>query len=189
MVFTGILFLLTLVAMLVQDFMPAISWAYEARFLIVPMLFFAISVAVPFPLMLCFALVTGFLWDARHLVIAGPTLTTGQPMDLDFGYSIVLYGLMGSLMQGIRPMFRQGRWELPILMSGVATFLLLVLEYLLINFQRGEFLFPKSVWYLSATSAIFAMLLSPLFFLFVYWLARRTGYRIRFEGLVEKRKD
>lgn len=175
--------------MLLQDFLPPISWAYDARFLIVPMLFFAISVTVPFPVMLGYAFVTGFLWDARHVLIVGPTLTTGQSMDLEFGYSIVLYGLMGSLMQGIRPMFRQGRWELPILMSGVATFLLLLLEYLLINFRRGEFFFPQPVWYKIGTSAIFAMLLSPLFFVFVYWIARKTGYRIRFEGLVEKRKE
>ena len=188
MKFIGILLLLVLASLLVQDFLPPISWAYNARFFIIGMLFFAIAVVVPFPLMLCFAFLIGFIWDARHVPVVGP-LWNGQSIDMAFGYSIILYGLMGSLMQGVRPMFRQGRWELPILMSGVSLFLLLMFEYLLINFRRSEFFFPKSVWYMIGTSAIFAMLLSPLFFLFLYWLAKKTKYQIRFDGLMEKQKD
>ena len=35
-----------------------------ARLLLVPVVFFACAVALPFPLMLLFAFVTGFVWDA-----------------------------------------------------------------------------------------------------------------------------
>ncbi|HPZ98709.1 MAG TPA: hypothetical protein PLT93_11255, partial [Phycisphaerae bacterium] len=56
-----------------------------------------------------------------------------------FGFSIFLYALLGSLMHGIRPLFRRGRWELPVLMTGAGTFLLLTLDYLFINFRRAGF--------------------------------------------------
>jgi hypothetical protein len=34
-------------------------------------------------------------------------------MSLPFGISIVLFGMLGTLMQGIRPLFKRGRLELP----------------------------------------------------------------------------
>ena len=54
---------------LAQEFLPAVPWAYEARLLLVPVVFFACAVALRFPVMLLFAFATGFVWDARHLVI------------------------------------------------------------------------------------------------------------------------
>ena len=112
----------------------------------------------------------------------------GLEVDLPFGYTIFLYGLLGSLMQGVRPLFRRGRWELPSIMIGFATLLLLLFEYLFINFRRGEFFFPVEVWHKILSSALLSMLVAPLVFLLLYRLAASAGYRIRYEGLARRRE-
>ena len=180
---------------LAQEFIPVVTWAYEARLLLVPVVFFACAVALPFPLMLVFAFATGFVWDARHLVIdsatmADPLLGGGSDFDTaspSFGYSILLYGLLGSLMQGIRPLFRRGRWELPVLMCGIGTAILLTIEHLWFCFLRGHFFFPEEIWLHIGTTALLSMMISPLVFLLVHTLSRLAGYQIRYDGLELKR--
>ncbi len=181
MLYTAILLLITLISLVLQDFMPFLPWAYDARLMIVPVVFFCIAVTVPYPVMLVFAFIVGFVEDARYGVY------TGETSDLQFGYGIILYGLMGSFMQGIRPMFRRGRWELPVIMTGFATFFLLLFQWLLINFRRGEFIFPKELWYNIGTSALLSMLISPAVFAGLHWLAKRTQYRISYEGLYSRK--
>ena len=127
MMFCLLLAVTLALSFLAQEFLPVVTWAYEARVLLVTVVFFAGAAALPFPLMLVFAFATGFVWDARHLVIEaapaggwfpGEVIEAGLPSP-SFGYSILLYGLLGSLMQGIRPLFRRGRWELPVLLCGI----------------------------------------------------------------------
>jgi hypothetical protein len=172
-----------------------VPWAYEARLLLVPVVFFACAVALRFPVMLLFAFATGLVWDARHLVIdsasageqvfnAAPSLEAASP---SFGYSILLYGLLGSLMQGIRPLFRRGRWELPVLMCGLGTALLLTFEHLWFCFLRGRFFFSEAVWLHIGTTALLSMMISPVIFLLVHKLSRLSGYQIRYDGLELKR--
>jgi hypothetical protein len=188
MIFCYLLFMLLGLSFVLQEFLPAISWAYQSRLLIVPVVFFAGAVSVPFPMMLAFAFFTGFVWDARHLLI-----TPHAPSFLDpaaqaaasptFGYSIVLYALLGSLMQGIRPLFRRGRWELPVLMVGVASALMLIVEYLWISFLRGGFSFPEAAWLNIGTTALLSTMVSPLLFLLIHKFSQFSGYQIRYDGL------
>ena len=100
-------------AFVVQAFVPTVSWAYQATFYAVHLVFFAAAVTVSFPVMLALAFCAGFAWDALQLVPqstgAGGGIGGGAG-DVSFGYSILLFGLTGSLMQGIRPLFRRGRW-------------------------------------------------------------------------------
>jgi hypothetical protein len=209
MIFTVILFILTGLALILQDFIPAFDWAYGSRIFLVPVVFFACSVSVPFPVMLMLAFATGFVWDARNLVspdyaekfLAGSRdihfgdigqaavqMETAIPNSgATFGFSIFLYLLLGSLMQGIRPLFRRGRWELPVLMTGVGTFLLLLLEFLWINFRRGGFVFPVEIWYHLLTTALLSMFVAPLIFFLIDTIARISGYRIRYTGLTKRR--
>lgn len=192
MIFCAALFVLLGLSFLTQEFLPAIPWAYHARVLLVPVVFFASAIATPFPVMLLLAFSTGFLWDARHLVIetaSSVAATDGlaTPASPAFGYSIVLYAVLGSLMQGIRPLFRRGRWELPVLMSGLATALLLLIEHLWFCFLRGRFFFSEDIWLNAGTTALLSMALSPLLFLLVHWISRLCGYQIRYETLQLKR--
>lgn len=196
MIFTLLLFVLSALALIAQDFIPVIDWAYHSRVFVVPVVFFAAAISVPYPVMLMLAFFTGFLWDARNLVTTrfedvaelAHQIGVGAPQGgVAFGFSIFLYALLGSLIQGIRPLFRRGRWELPVLMTGICTFLLLLIEYLWINFRRGGFVFPVEVWYHLVTTALLSMFVAPLAFFFIDRLACLSGYYVRYEGLTRRR--
>jgi len=196
MIFVLLLFVLMAFGFAVQDFIPAIDWAYHARIFAVPVIYFACAISLPFSVMLCFAFFTGFVWDAlNHVAIVYPdVIQAATQVDAvppggggAFGFSIFLYALLGSLMHGIRPLFRRGRWELPVLMTGAGTFLLLTLEYVFLNFRRAGFSFPVEVWHHIAATSVLSMIVAPFIFLLINWLANLSGYRIRYEGLAYRR--
>jgi hypothetical protein len=205
-IFSALAFGMVSIAFLLQELVPPIPWAYDAVLFLVPVVFFSAAIMVPYPVMLALAFFTGFVADARHVVAELPTVAAGLPMSgtdamsglpgqtapasavahLAFGHTIFLYGILGSLMQGIRPLFRRGRWELPVLMTGVATFLLLLLTYVVMEFRSGDFAFPETIWYFMLASALLSMVVSPLMFLLLDRLSRASKYKIRFEGLAYK---
>lgn len=198
MIFYPVTFVLLLLTFVVQEFIPGIPMAQYATLFLPPVFFFAASVAVPFPAMLILAFVTGFLWDARYVPgvfepahRAANSLLGGGPLpELDmvaggfgFGLSILLFGLLGTFLQGVRPLFRRGRLELPVLLVGFTTFAWLLGEYLVMTFLRGSLFFPTGVWTKMVTDSLLAMLASPLFFLLLYMLAGLSRYEIKYEGL------
>ncbi len=192
MIFVLLLFVLMAFGFVVQDFIPALDWAWHARVFAVPVIYFACAISVPFPVMLCFAFFTGFVWDAlNHVSVNFPDVAhAADQVDAVvgssggiFGFSIFLYALLGSLMHGIRPLFRRGRWELPILMTGAGTGLLLTLEYAFINFRRAGFSFPREVWLHIGATSMLSMVVAPFAFLLINYLAKLSGYSIRYEGL------
>ncbi len=202
MLFKLTVFFLMICSFFAEEFMPAVEVAQNARLFLAPVFFFCASVAVPFPMMLLMAFVTGLFWDARYLEIvsadigaeqfaqaanvsglAGYNAAMSNSMDLGFGASIILFGVLGCLMQGIRPLFRKGRWELPVLMVGVATVSWMLAQYLVMTFLRGTFYFPNEVWIKIVSVTLMAMLASPLIYFVLHTLARATNYEIRYEGL------
>lgn len=199
MIFYPVTFLLLLATFVVQEFVPGIPMAQYATLFLPPVFFFAASVAVPFPVMLMLAFVTGFLWDARYLPgVFEPTATAtkslltvgGQMPELNmaaggfgFGLSILLFGLLGCFLQGVRPLFRRGRLELPVLLVGFTTFFWLLSEYVVMTFLRGSLHFPPQVWTKLVTDSLLAMLAAPLIFLLLYTLAGLSRYEIKYEGL------
>ena len=82
------------------------------RILLVHTIFLTCSLTVSFPMMLGLAFAVGFIWDSTQMAVTGVN-------DVGFGYSIFLLGLTGSLMQGVRPLFKRGRWEVPVVLVGV----------------------------------------------------------------------
>ena len=197
MLFHPISIILLLLSFMVQEFIPGLEIAQFATLFLPAVFFFSASVAAPFGVMLMLAFITGFIWDARHLpgvveTLAGAEDVFGTGADselgagshpLPFGLSIVLFAMLGTLMQGIRPLFKRGRLELPVLMVGVATFLWLLSQYLIITFLRGSLQFPMGVWSKMITDTLLAMLAAPLIFLLLYSLARLSSYEIKYEGL------
>ncbi len=199
MVFYPVTFLLLLLTFVVQEFVPGIPMAQYATLFLPPVFFFAASVAVPFPVMLMLAFTTGFLWDARYMPgVFEPTEkvvnalfggSTHQPElemigdGFGFGMSIILFGLLGTFLQGVRPLFKRGRLELPVLLVGFTTFFWLLSEYLVMTFLRGSLHFPPLVWSKMITDTLLAMLASPLIFLLLYSLAGLSRYEIKYEGL------
>lgn len=197
MLFHPISIILLLLTFMVQEFIPGLEIAQFATLFLPAVFFFSASVASPFAVMLLLAFITGFIWDARHLPGVAESLSgaedifgTGADVELGagshplpFGLSIALFGMLGILLQGIRPLFKRGRLELPVLMVGVATFIWLLSQYLIITFLRGSLQFPPGVWSKMITDSLLAMLAAPLIFLLLYSLARLSSYEIKYEGL------
>ncbi len=198
MVFYPVTILLLLLTFVVQEFVPGIAMAHHATLLLPPVFFFCAAVAVPFPMMLLLAFVAGFLWDARHLPavfdaaspgsdslifgsMAMPEVASSSGVYL--GLSIVIFGLLGAFLQGVRPLFKRGRVELPVLLVGFTTFVWLFLEYVIQTFTRGSLFFPAAIWTKIVTDTMLAMLASPLLFLLLYSLAGLSRYEIKYEGL------
>lgn len=178
--------LMILLSFIAQEFLPTFEWAYGSRLLLVHAVFLAAAVAVPFPAMLTFAFFTGFLWDARYFVPIYPGASVTGLMtqtELPFGFTILIFGVMGALIQGVRPLFRRGRWELPVFMIGLCTGLGLVFEYLIISFHRGGLEIPPELLWKLLMTALFSSLISPFLLLLFSRVADRMRYRIRTEGL------
>jgi hypothetical protein len=198
-IYNLLVFILLVLTFGMQEFIPPIEFAQQARVLLPPVFFFSSALSVPFPVMLCFALFTGLVWDARHLpykpdkVNAAPATElvsndlserfSAHGGDLPFGYSTFLLGVMGTLMQGIRPLFKRGRWEVPVIMVGLAIFAWLLIEYLIMSFLRGSFVFPPGMWTKMITQALLAMLVSPVILFILHTFARTLHYEVRQEGL------
>lgn len=174
-------------AFFLQEFLPVFDWAYSSRLLLVHTAFLAVALAVPFPVMLGAAFATGFVWDARYYIpiYAGDSLAGGGILaqtELPFGFTIFVFGITGALVQGVRPLFRRGRWEFPVLMIGVCISLGLLLEYLAISFHRGGLEIPPELWFKLLMTGLFSSLVSPFLLLWLARIAARTRFRLQEEG-------
>tara|TARA_R110000850_G_scaffold270759_4_gene404090 strand:- start:1281 stop:1874 length:594 start_codon:yes stop_codon:yes gene_type:complete len=184
--FFGIIILLILTSFCLQEFMPVFEWAFASRLLLVHAVFYTAAVAIPFPMMLGLALMTGYIWDARyHMPIYSSDVIPEYfiQSEIPFGFTIFIFGVMGALIQGVRPLFRRGRWEMPVLMIGLCTTLGLLLEYLVISFHRGGLEIPTELWWKLLMTALFSTLVSPFLLLLLSRLAASVNYRIKNEGL------
>jgi len=183
--------LLILAACMSQQFSPAIAALFGARVLILPLVFLCCCVCVDFASMLLLAFICGFLWDAQHTLGAqggDPAMYADPVESLRFGYSVILYAMMGLFMQFIQPLFRKAKWHTSSILAGVGIFSYLFAEYLLLNFVRGDFSFPPSVLYRIYLSSALTMLFSPLIFWIISQLASSYHYNIRYEGLRQKHR-
>lgn len=167
--YTLITVLLLLAAFVVQQFIPAFTGMFHSRVLLVHLVFLCAAVTVGSPTMLLLAFIGGFLWDA-HCAIGphgGDPEIYRQPVEsLRFGSSILLFGVLGYLMQGVQPLFRQGKWQITAALTGIAILLYLATEYLLINFVRGDFVFRGEIAGQMLVTSGLTMVFSP----FIFWL-------------------
>ncbi|MBB5350697.1 hypothetical protein HNR46_000925 [Haloferula luteola] len=176
--------IMVLLAVIAQQFLPALTALSGCRILPVALVFLCAAVTLPPPAMLLVAFVCGFLTDLENWMgpHGGDRAVYEVPVEtLRFGYSIILYGIMGMLMQGIRPLFRRGNWQFSALLGGIAVFLYLTTEYLLINFIRGGFSFGQGTLMKITFSSALTTLFAPLVFWILFALAERFNYTIRLD--------
>lgn len=158
-------------ALVVQHFIGPLP-IIGARVLLMPIIMFYGALALPIPGMLVLAFCGGLFWDALHMQ------TVDGNVEIALGWSIVLYAALGALMNGFRPLFQRGRWEIHCLLSGVCTSLIVLAEYLMITFRREPvvFVFNKEVWWSIGGAGLVAALLSPFFFFALNYVAFLVGY-------------
>ncbi|HXM74230.1 MAG TPA: hypothetical protein VN904_03060 [Chthoniobacterales bacterium] len=180
MIFFFILLALVLVTQIAEFFIPPLDWMYNAHIYIVPVIVFYGAMALPFPLMLSLALFAGVLLDALTVQVIG------AKVEISLGWSILLYAVLAGIMHGMRPLFIRGRWEVHCLLTGLCTSAIILAQYLMITFRRGSVLFSREVWWQIGGPGLMAMLMAPVIFWVLQWLARATRYpylpeRISFE--------
>ncbi|MDA7882163.1 hypothetical protein N9A94_07630 [Akkermansiaceae bacterium] len=172
---------LLLLSCIVQQFLPPITPWYDARILLLPLVVLCGSATVPTAGMLILAFLGGFLWDAQYIILTpdlDPSVFQPTSDSPKFGYSIILYAFMGFLMQGIRPLFQDGKWYLSAGLTGVAIFLYLFAEFLLCSFVRGSLNLDNGVVEEIGMTSIITMLVSPLIFWMLYRIADLCGHDI-----------
>jgi hypothetical protein len=177
--------LLLLAAFVVQQFLPAFTGIHYSRILIVQIVFLCCAVTVGPRTMLLLAFLGGFFWDAQcTLNPHGGDLEvyTQQVESLHFGYSILLFGAMGFLMQGIQPLFKQGKWQFSTMLSGIAVLLYLATEYAIINFVRGDFILSQATVLQMVFTSLLTMLFSPLIFWGLFRIAKACDHSINPEA-------
>lgn len=170
MIFFLILILLTLLSQLAEFFIPPLDWMYNAHIYITPVVVFYGAMALPFPLMLILAFWAGFLLDTLNAQVVG------AHVEISLGSSILLYAVLGGVMHGLRPLFARGRWEVHCVISGLCTSGILLGQYLMLSFRRGSLFFSREVWWQIGGPGLLAMLMAPLIFWILNWLARATAY-------------
>jgi cell shape-determining protein MreD len=179
--YTFITILLLLASFVAQQFMPSFAELYQSRILLVHLVFLCTAVTLQQPAMLILAFIGGVFWDA-HCALGphgrSPEVYTQQVESLHFGYSILLFGAMGLLMQGIQPLFRRGKWRLSALLSGIVIFLYLTVEYLIITFVRGDFTLTKATLLQMGFTSLLTLIFSPLVFGLLFWIAKACGHPI-----------
>lgn len=164
------LILAEFVSLAVQEYIPQLP--NGSRVLLLPLVFFYAALALPPAGMLLLAFTGGFMWDA----MVATQLVDGT-LEISLGWSIVLYAVLGAIMNGFRPLFRRGHgWEIHALLSGPLLAIFVLSEYLMITFRRGEFLFPKLIWWRIGGDGLAAMIVSPVVFLVLHWLALSFGF-------------
>ena len=188
------LLFLVITACIFQQFTPTFHSLCDAGILLVPLVFLCSAVTVGAGPMLLLAFTAGFLWDAQHVITPPPAALLGNPEvydnpggDVKFGYSIVLYALMGFFMQGLQPLFREGKWHVSALLAGIAVFLYLSAEYLCVTFVRGDLILTHSLFLKISFTALLTMLLCPVVFWVLYRLAGLFHHTISYEGLARER--
>lgn len=183
--------LLLLASFVVQQFLPVFTGLEDSRILLVQLVFLCSAVTVGQPTMLLLAFIGGFFWDA-HCWLGphggDPDVYSQQVESLRFGYSIFLFGAMGFLMQGIQPLFKQGKWQFSALLTGIAIFLYLAAEYAIVNFVRGEFALNRATVMQMAFTSLLTMLFSPLIFWLLFRIARSCDHSINPEAGRKRRR-
>jgi hypothetical protein len=173
MIFFVILLVLTFVAQIVEFFIPPLDWMFMARIYIVPIIVFYGAMSLPFPAVMTLAFFAGFMLDAVTAQVLGGRV------EISVGWSILLYAVLAAIMHGLRPLFVRGRWEVHCIMSGVCTSAIVLAQYLMISFRRGSLFFTREAWWQIIGPGIIAMIMAPLAFWILHYLAglARNPYR------------
>lgn len=190
--YSFITLMLLLASFVVHQFMPAFTRLDDSRILLVQLVFLCSAVTVGPPTMLLLAFIGGFFWDA-HCWLGphggDPDVYNQQVESLRFGYSIFLFAAMGFLMQGIQPLFKQGKWQFSAFLSGIAIFLYLASEYAIINFVRGEFILSRPTVLQMAYTSLLTMLFSPFIFWLLFSVANYCDHSINPEAGKKRRRS
>lgn len=170
--FFGVIIAALVLSLAAQHFLGAVP-PWGARVFLMPIVFLYGALSFSTAGMLVLAFLGGVMWDLLHAQWVEDTV------ELGVGWSVLVYAVMGALMSGMRPMFLRGRWEVHCLFSGLATSVLVGAEYLMISLRREplRFEFSPEIWGRILGAGVVALVLSPLVFSVLGYVARLLGHK------------
>lgn len=167
---TLLLIALMFLGLVMQHFVGMVP-GFGSQILLLPLVFLCGAAALPLWNMLVLAFVGGLMWDClSYLPINGRA-------EFPFGTTILVYAGLGLVMNGLRPIYLRGWWYLHVVVAGLLTSLLVLIEYLVITFRREPFalIWPREIWHRIGGSGLVAGLFAIPFFLCLNWVGRRSG--------------
>jgi hypothetical protein len=153
------LFLGVALAFIIQHALPAMTDMHGARILLVPLVFFYAAVVLTIPAMLVAALYTGFLSDLMYLH------AVGGKVEIPIGFSILYFMSSGCVANGFQPAMKEGNVLPFVFLSAIGTSLYLFIQFAVITWQRGDFIWENAVTWRILAPGVMAALIAPLF----YW--------------------
>lgn len=176
MIFFLLLLIFMFAALVLQHFIGALP-LLGCRVLLMQMIMLYGSISMPLGGMLALTFIGGLMWDALNVqMIVGQD---NQPVfQVSMGWSIALYMGLGTIMAGFRPLFIRGRWEVHCLLTGVLIAAMPLAEFIMVTIRTEpvQWVFDKNVAWRIGGAGLIAMLLSPLLFFLLNYLAVLTGY-------------
>jgi len=160
-------------AVIVQEFIPAMPFFGDARIVLVPILFCYGALLFPLPGVLALALYCGLLSDLSLLQV------DGEHVEIGLGWTMLYYVLVSASLQVLRPFMPNRRWETHCLLSGIVTLMLLLGQYMMVCLRRASLVLDADVFWQIAGPAVAAFLLAPLFYLLLNLLPNDTIARQR----------
>ena len=147
-------------AVIAQEFLPAMPFFAGAHILILPIIVCYALLWMPFPAALAFALYAGLLGDLAMLHV------DGERVEIGLGWSMLYYVLLAAVLRLPSALQLEARWETHCLASGAATFFLLAGQYLMVCLRRESFVLNGAVFAQIFGPALAALLLAPLLYHF-----------------------
>lgn len=161
------------VAVILQEFLPAMPFFAGAHVLLLPAIVCYALLWMPFPAALAFALYTGLIGDLAMIHV------DGEHVEIGLGWSMLYYVLLAAVLRFALPVSPAPRWETHCLASGAATFFLLAGQYLMVCLRRESFVFDGAIFAQIAGPALAALLLAPLLYFFFGLFPDRVYRRVR----------
>jgi hypothetical protein len=182
MIFTALLLVLMFGALILQYFIGPLP-VMGCRVLLMQMVMLYGAVALPLPGMVLLTFCGGLAWDAMNVVMVGDTFQVAM------GWSIALYMALGTVMAGFRPLFVRGRWEIHCVVTGLLIAAMPLAEFIMVTIRNEPvtWIFDKDAAWRIGGAGLVAMLLSPLLFFVLNYLAILTGYDPQPEQGVKKK--
>jgi len=167
MMFYAVVFVIALLSIIVQYFVPSVPWLYGAQLSIVSLVVFYAAIAFPLPLALLLCSVCGLLWDMLTVLVVNGEL------DRPLAWTAVHYGVITIVIQLLNSSEKPDKWTAHCLLCGFGTLFILTMGYLYITLQRGGMFFPLLLWWKVLWSAILSSIFAPLAYLILEYARKQ----------------
>jgi len=181
---------------IIQQWVYSVEFSFlGGRILILPLFFLCIAQAQRYTTTLIFAFLTGLVWDADHCLgtlTFSPSPEIAPPLDnLRFGYSIILFGIIGFLVKLTQSLIPIRGLIISTLFTLLFLHLYLILDATMFCFIRGSIPESWQIFNHISQVSILSTIPAPLILLLLglSWKllkSNESGYAVGLVSLISK---